>query len=202
MKTNVMNSRWANIACVAATLMGGTAAMEGAAMAGSSTGESHTDTGAAREVRITAKVTAIDPSTREVTLQADNGETNTVEVPPSIREFDKVKVGDKVDLTYYQGYTVSMLPPGSKPTSTEQTFRSTTPAGAPAVGRQMTISGEVVSVDVANNTVTFRGPRGVRTLPVRDPNMQKKLPSVRPGQVFQITYLESTAASLRPAAGR
>jgi hypothetical protein len=196
---NVMTSRWANIACVAATLVGGAAATEGAALAGTTTGESHTENGAAREMRITAKVTAIDTSTREVTLQADNGETNTVEVPPSIKDFDRVKVGDKVEITYYQGYTVSMLPPGSKPTSTDQSFRTSTPSGAPAVGRQMTISGEVVSVDVANNTVTFRGPHGVRTLPVRDPNMQKKLPSIRPGQVFQITYLESTAASLRPA---
>jgi hypothetical protein len=199
MKMTSLVSRWAHVACVAATLIGGAAAVEGTARAGtSSTAETHTDTGAARETRITAKVTAIDSNSREVTLQNDNGQTTTVEVPPSIKDFDRIKVGDKVDITYYEGYTVSMLPAGSKPMMTERETRSGGMGAGASVGRQMTVSGEILSVDTANNTITVKGPNAVRTLPVRDPKMQQRLASLKPGQVLQITYVESTAAALRP----
>jgi hypothetical protein len=51
----------------------------------------------------------------------------------------------------------------------------------------------------AANKVTFKGPRGVRTVEVQDPSLQAKLPSLKPGQVVQLTYTEAMAASIQPA---
>jgi ribosomal protein S1 len=67
-------------------------------------------------------------------------------------------------------------------------------------GREMTVSGTVVSIDPKFNKVTFKGPRGdVRTVTVQDPDMQKKLHRLKVGQVVQITYTEAMAAAIRPA---
>src|SRR5206468_716693 len=84
----------------------------------------------------------------------------------------------------FAALAVEMLPPGSKPSQSEQVAR------APGMaGREMTVSAEVVAVDPASNHVTFKGPDGnVQTIAVHDPAMQQKLPNIKPGQVIQFTY--------------
>ncbi len=74
----------------------------------------------ARETRETATVLAIDRGKRMVTLRNDaNGERRNVAVPPDVKQFDKLKVGDHIDIDYYESMVVSMMPPGSKPSMSE-----------------------------------------------------------------------------------
>ena len=71
--------------------------------------------------------------------------------------------------------------------------------GVAAVGRQITATVEVVGVDEVMNKVTFKGPKGnVQTVTVYDPAMQKKLTTLQPGQMVQITYREAMAAAIKP----
>ncbi|HXJ23915.1 MAG TPA: hypothetical protein VMT03_27220 [Polyangia bacterium] len=162
--------------------------------------EVHTSNGSARVTRETATVAAIDKKDRVVMLQNEQGETTAVDVPPDLKMFDKLKVGDRVDVDYYQGLAVSMLPPGSTPTRTERESRSTAGAGGASVGREITASAEILSVDAARNMVTFKGQRGIRTVHVEDPRLQQMLATLKPGQVVQLTYKQAMAASIRPAA--
>jgi hypothetical protein len=152
----------------------------------------------AREMHTTAKITAIDHNKREVTLKKSNGEKTTVEVPDEVKSFDQLKIGDQVDVDYYESMAVSMLPPGSKTGQTQQTG-SSMQLGMGVTGKQTTVSAEVVSVDPGKNTVTLKGPHGnMKTITVSDPEMQAKLPNVKPGQVYKFTYTEATAVSLEP----
>src|SRR5262249_49026564 len=131
---------------------------------------------------------------------AENGEKNTIEVPSDMQGFEKLKVGDKVDADYYESATLSLLPPGTKPSMSEQQMRSRTSPTSGMGGKEITASATVGSVDVPNNKVTFKGPRGqMRTVQVQDPDLQKRLANLKPGQVVQITYTEALAASIRPA---
>jgi Cu/Ag efflux protein CusF len=135
-----------------------------------------------------------------VTLKNEEGEKVSVQVPQDMKNFDKLKVGDKVDIDYYESLAVAMMPPGSKPSMSERTTKSREMGGGVA-GREITASAEVISVDPAANKVTFKGPRGqIKTVTVHDPDMQKKLSSLKPGQVVQFTYTEAVAASIRPSA--
>jgi len=144
----------------------------------------------------TVTVTAIDKPNRAVTVKNAAGETTTIQVSSDVKEFDSLKVGDKIDVDYTESIALQMMPPGTKRSSTEQAF--SVPGGA---GRQMTVTAEVVKVDTANNTVTFKGPRGQKqTVNVTDPELQSKLPNLKPGQKMQIVYTESVATSVRPAA--
>jgi Cu/Ag efflux protein CusF len=147
----------------------------------------------------TGTVSAIDKSARIVTVKTDAGEKRSVQVGPEVTGFDKLKVGDKVDVEYTESIAVSMLPPGSKPSASEKSAAMKTGKGAGMAGKQTTVSAKVVSVDPAANTITFKGPKGnVETVDVQDPDNQAKLPSIKPGQVMQFTYTEAMAVSVTP----
>jgi hypothetical protein len=135
-----------------------------------------------------------------VTLVNAEGDSRTVGVPPDMKAFDTLKVGDHVDVDYYESVGLALMPAGSKASMTETTTggRTAEPGGA-AVGRQITATVEVVGVDEVMNRVTFKGPKGtMRTVTVYDPAMQKKLTSLQPGQMVQISYREAIAASIKP----
>jgi hypothetical protein len=154
-----------------------------------------------RTTHETMVVTGIDRSTRNVMLQNADGEKRTVQVPSDVKAYDTLKVGDRVDIDYYEAMAVSLAPPGSKPGMTERTGSSRMSEGGRVAGRQTTVTAQVLNVDVPNNKVTFKGPQGnARTISVDDPALQKKLPNLKPGHMVQFVYTEAVAASIRPAA--
>ena len=154
----------------------------------------------ARRMHETVVVSAIDRTVRTVTLVNAEGESRTIGVPPDMRSFDTLKVGDHVDVDYYESIGLALMPAGAKANMTETTSggRTAEPGGA-VVGRQITATVEVVGVDEVMNRVTFKGPKGnVRTVTIYDPAVQKKLTSLQAGQMVQITYREALAAAIKP----
>jgi Cu/Ag efflux protein CusF len=144
----------------------------------------------------TVVVTAVDKAERKLTIKNVSGEKMTVQVPVDVKSFDKLKVGDRVDIDYTESLALSMLPPGSKPAITERA--ASIPGAAAARCRSRPRS---ISVDAANNKVTFKGPKGqLRTITAQDPEVQAKLPGLKPGQVMQLTYTEAVATAVQPVA--
>jgi hypothetical protein len=173
-------------------LAGGVASAQSAAPAGPT---------AARRMHSTMVVTAIDRTTRSVTLQDADGEMRAVTAPPDMTSFDTLKVGDHVDVDYYESVGLSLMPPGTKTSVTEGTSGGRVAPGMAAAARDVTANVEVVSVDEVMNKVTFKGPKGnLRTVTIYDPQMQKRLANLRPGQIVQITYREAIAAAIKPTA--
>jgi hypothetical protein len=149
----------------------------------------------------TVVVSAVDRAARTVTVLNAEGEPRTVAVPPDMSSFDTLKVGDHVDVDYYESIGLALMPAGPKTSMTETTAGGQTELGGASVGRQIKATVEVVEVDEVMNRLTFKGPKGiVRTVTVYDPAMQKKLTSLQPGQRVQLTYREAIAASIKPTA--
>ena len=115
-------------------------------------------------------------------------------MPADVKGFDKLKVGDKIEVDYMESLAVSMLPVGTKPSMTERA------ASVPgATGREFSIAAEIVSIDPADNHVTLKGPRGKQmTVVVQDPELQARLPNLKPGQVVQLQYTEAVATAIQP----
>ena len=177
--------------------------LAGAAQAapGVTQSETNTATGQTRTQMLheVATVKSVNHSARSATLKKDDGEETTIYVPESVKGFETVKVGDKVDVDFYQSLAISMAPTGTKPSMTERKG-SAVDIGGGVTGREMKMSAEVVSVDPAANTITFKGPKGnMRTVYVADTALQQKLPLMKPGQVVQFDYTEAQAAAIRPA---
>jgi hypothetical protein len=144
-------------------------------------------------------VTGIDRTARTATLQNSDGETKTINVPAEVKSYDTLKVGDHIDVDYYESIALSMLPPGTKPSANQSSSVNRTGTGAALGTRTTTVSATITAVDAKNNKVTFRGPSGnTRTVAVTNPDVQKQLPTLKPGQVVQLTYTEAMAASIRP----
>lgn len=154
---------------------------------------------AARQIHETVVVTAIDRATRSVMLENAAGDTRTIGVPPDMTSFDTLKVGDHVDVDYYESIGLALMPPGTRSSMTDSATGGRAAPGVFAAGREITANVAVISVDEVMNRVTFKGPKGnVRTVTVYDPAMQKRLATLQPGQMVQITYREAIAASIQP----
>src|SRR5262249_23613814 len=96
-----------------------------------------------------------------------------------------------------------VMPKGTKP-SVSQSATGMQPGqpGTATGQRTTTISAEILSIDSQNNKLTFKGPQGsTSTVAVTDPDLQKRLPMPKRGQVVQLTYSEAVAASIRKADG-
>jgi hypothetical protein len=156
--------------------------------------------GAALTTESSLTVTSIDRSARRVTVKDPAGEKTVVSVPKDVKGFDRLKVGDRIDIDYYESVAVSILPPGTKPGATERMGAVAGKHGE-AMGEALTVTAKVVNVDAEANEVTFKGPRGMnRTVKVQDPDLQRKLPDLKAGDEVQLTYTEAAAAAIRPAA--
>jgi hypothetical protein len=149
-----------------------------------------------------ATVTAIDTAKRTVTLKGDQGEFE-VDVGPEVKNFDKLKVGDVVVATYTQAIAARIAAPGeATPGVKESVTGNPADKGHASVGREVTASVKVEAVDLKANTVTLSGPSGEKeTVEVKNPKVQERLKTLKPGDVVVVTYTESLALRLDKVAG-
>ena len=155
---------------------------------------------AAQTMKITATITAIDKATRDVTLKGPQGNLVTVTAGPEVKNFDKLKVGDQVDLRYVEALTLELKKGGGLVVSrtVEAGAAGAKPGEMPAgaVGRQVTIVADVVAVDPAKQTVTLKGPKQSVDLRIQDPEQFKRIAK---GDQVEATYTQALAMAVEPA---
>ena len=66
----------------------------------------------ANVVMISATIQAIDATTRSLTLRDDKGIEDTFTVGPTVQRFNELKVGQKVNITYYESLVLQLVKPG------------------------------------------------------------------------------------------
>jgi len=170
-------------------------AQTGQVMAGSAPGKA----GVAQTISVTATITAINRDTRTVQLKTDQGRETSVVAGPEVKNFDRLKVGDKVDVAYVEAFALELKKGGGQPVArTEYGSVGTAPVGGTPgadAGRQVVIVADVVDVDAATQTVTLRGPQRTVNLRVRDPEQFKLIAK---GDQIEATYTEAAAISVTP----
>jgi hypothetical protein len=184
-----------------------TAATSGTAVAQPETRvDSVSGVGASRTtgtVKVTATVVAIDAATRTITLRDEQGKVTDLQVGGDVRNFGQLRVGDAVTVEYTQALSVSLNRQSGMRSSTEREVAERAASGARPggmVGREVTVTADVVAVNAETGMVTLKGPRG-RTVDVHvaDP---KQLKAVRPGDQVQAVYTEALAISVTPRNAR
>ncbi|MEM5329571.1 copper-binding protein [Paraburkholderia sp. JHI2823] len=151
--------------------------------------------------KVTATIEKIDADTRTVTLKRHDGKMVDVELGEKVRNFDQLKVGDVVTMTYKEALTLSLKKGGGGATSVQETPQveraasGAKPGGM--VGREVKVMADVVAVDKKTQTVTLKGPEGgTMDLRVEDP---AQLASVQVGDQVEAVYTEAFAVSVKPA---
>jgi Cu/Ag efflux protein CusF len=156
--------------------------------------------GFSKTVEIQATVTAIDLKTRMVTLKGLEGNETTIYVDQRARNLPQVKVGDVVKVAYHEA--VAWKVNESKkavPTEAQAAHALAEPGQKPgaAAGQRITFTATIEAIDLANGTVTLKGPQGnSRTIKARNPANLKK---VKVGELVDITYTEAVAIKVEPA---
>jgi hypothetical protein len=160
----------------------------------------------AEEVTLQAKITAIDPNTRAVTLKGPSGDSVNVTAGPLVR-IDLLQVGQTVNAKYYRSVAFLVNPPrgGNGVPVSDAQFSQVTMQPVQAPGgvalRMVKVSGTVVAVDLSSNSIRLVNPSGgqVYTIDVTDPSRAAMLPSLRVGDTISAVVSQVLAVSITPA---
>lgn len=155
--------------------------------------------------KLTATVESVDQANRLITLKAENGLSQTVEVGPEVRNLPQVKAGDKVVVRYYEGLAAQLKKKGEAPPASyveSAAMAATAPAGKKpggVVGSTVNSTVVIEAVDRTAHTVTFHGKDGTHTVAVRKPEAQQFVAGLKKGDEVDITYTQALAVSVEPA---
>ena len=114
--------------------------------------------------KITGTIEKVDTAKRTLTMKLDNGKRTTLKVDKTVKDLDKFKPGDKVQLSYTEEI-IAMAEPSDQGTSGLEKYHvvDVEPEGdKPALVQVDTtqISGKIVSIDPQKRRLTFEDPEG------------------------------------------
>jgi Cu/Ag efflux protein CusF len=149
-------------------------------------------------VHIKAEIVGIDPGMRTVTLQGPAGRVIAVMVSQQVAGFEKLKVGDRVDVLYKN----ALLVKADKVSGGNNGIRSRvdTQVYAPASGgfesaRQIEVLATVQKIDHKKGLVTLRGAAQTQTLQV-GPDVDLK--DVKVGDMVHAVFVSAAAVQITP----
>jgi hypothetical protein len=153
-----------------------------------------------RLIELSAEVSAVDQQRRLLALQSDDGAVTVLPVAEEFRDFEKLRVGDPVVLSYTEAIAWQVKPAdkGASGVTTRETLSNPKPGEAPggALERAVTVTATITAFDLARGTVTLTGPQGIsETLRASNP---ADLEHIRVGDLVDITYSEVRALAIRP----
>ena len=150
-------------------------------------------------IELQGTVTALDKNTRAVTIQGATGNVMTVTAGPQVKNFNKIKVGDLVTLSYVAALGLELKKGGGRLRERIESEQSTAakpgekPSGS--MSRTVKVIADVTAVDAGAGTITLRGPQRSVDLVVKDRELLK---DVRVGDQIFATYEELTVLSITP----
>jgi len=155
-----------------------------------------------KTTHVTATVEAVDLDKRIVTVKGPEGNIVDIKAGEQVKNLKQVKVGDTVEITYYESIAVKVFKPGEMPqgaaaaVAAERTAKpGEKPAGA--VGAQVTITAVVDSISPDKTSVTLKMTDGkLKVVKIKD---KKNLENVKVGDEVAITATETLAIAVKPA---
>ncbi|HEX6774523.1 MAG TPA: hypothetical protein VF238_01675 [Methylomirabilota bacterium] len=144
---------------------------------------------------INATVEAVDKDKRTVTLKGSGGRTVTLKVGPNAKNFDQIKVGDKVKGKFLDSVALFVRKAGTPPDAAEMQAVSVAPRGQKPKAMTVDtveISAKVEKIDYKKRLVTLKGPEGnTKTIKV-DPRV-KRLDEIKVGDDIVLRHTEAMA---------
>lgn len=148
---------------------------------------------------VTGTVEAINQATRTLTIRAGK-EYEEIEVPTEVQGFSTVKVGDRLNLRYYDNIVLIVQRPGQPDVNKSTPGNVVTPnvpGRSGTIARQRTLTATITAIDLKAPSITFTGvDNKTFSSPVKD---VKALAQVKVGDKVDITWTTAVLASLEPA---
>jgi hypothetical protein len=148
-------------------------------------------------VTVKGSVEAIDHTNRVLTLKLEDGEFDNITIPKGAERFDEVKVGDTLQVRYYDNVTVRVKEPGEAPVDTAEIAAkpvAASPGGTIAAQRKMTVT--VTELDLEKGVATVEGPHGYKySRRIQDKEAAKK---IKVGDKLDMIWTEAVQITLNP----
>jgi Cu/Ag efflux protein CusF len=154
--------------------------------------------GAAFEaIQLQGKVKSIDRKARKVVVVGPNGNEMEFVLGDEARNFDQIKKGDLVTLSYTQALALELrkvAADGVKRVDSESAVRSKEgEKPGVALERKIEVTASVVAVNPQAQTVTLRGPKRTVDLRINDP---AELQNIKVGDFVEAVYVEAIALTV------
>jgi Cu/Ag efflux protein CusF len=152
-------------------------------------------------IQLQGKVTSIDKAKRVVVVTGPQGNHINFNCGEEVRNFDQIRVGDLVTLTYAHALALDLRKVANngirERVETEQSVRAK-PGEKPgaAVEKTVQVIANVVAVNPKAQTVTLRGVKRTVELAVNDPAQLKE---IKVGDQVEATYVEAVALEVTAA---
>ena len=137
---------------------------------------------------VTATITALDRSTRLMTLKAEDGRMTTMTVPAEVKRFDALKVGDVITAKYHETIILRLMKPGEPAVNSAAGSLAPGADARPSVTAtaQRSITATVTAIDSSIPSITLTGPdKTTYTTKVED---REALKQVKVGDRLDITW--------------
>jgi hypothetical protein len=149
-------------------------------------------------VVITADVLAVDKVTRTLTLKGEEGSVVEMQVSEMARNFDQIKVGDKLTLSYYESVAVYLGKSGTKPEEDASLVATRSAKGEMPAGMvigAVDVSSEVVAIDKETRSLTLKLPEGKLVTTKVDKAVQE-FDNLKVGDVIHSRLTKAVAVSV------
>jgi len=142
-------------------------------------------------------VISVNSKSRTITFKNKDGVSKFV-AGPDIKNFDQIKKGDHLSMTYELGVAIDLIKTKSDGvrSKVETTTMSHTIGDKPSerLTNKTTIIADIVAVDRENKLVSVKGPSGkVTTVSVTNPAL---LNDVNVGEQVKVVYTDAMVASI------
>lgn len=151
-----------------------------------------------------ARITAVDPAARTVTLAYTNGATAVRKVSPSVANFAQTKVGDMVSVGFEDKLTFVLSGPNARtPRDRDMSVTAAASMGGSAAGvsaDQAIANWWVTGVDPAAGRISVVNPAGgeIRSYCVTTPEAREQLPRVKIGDYLTAIDSQVAVVSIAP----
>ena len=143
-------------------------------------------------------VVKVDKKTRTITFKNQEGESKFV-AGPEITNFDQIKKGDRVNVTYELAVAIELIKTKSDGVRSKVETNTVTKSKinekpSETITNKTTIIADIVAVDRDKKLVSVKGPSGkITTVNVKNPAL---LADVNVGEQVKVTYSDAMAASI------
>ena len=159
-------------------------------------------TGVGKTITSTVRVQAVNLGKRQLTVQNQEGETFTIDVPPEVRRLSEVRAGDLIVTEYRQALAVGLhrtdastgIRERRESVSVERAGMDQPPGGV--VRETIQVLANVVAIDKAQRQVTIRGAEHTVLLEVSE---GIDLDAIAVGDEVLAVYIQEVAINLEPA---
>lgn len=143
-------------------------------------------------------VTKVDKKKRTIFFENNEGESKFV-AGPEIKNFDQIKKGDRLNVTYELAVAIELIKTKSDSirSKVETHSETTSKAGEKPtqnITNTTTIIADIIAVDRPKKLVSVKGPSGkVTVVTVTNPQL---LADVKVGEQVKVIYFDAMAASI------